>query len=196
MGYCWGDNWYGSLGDGNGGSPSDGDSLVPVPVSGAIDWASIAVGGEFFSCGIDLQGVPYCWGKNGIGHSNLGIDVAPDTCVVSNDCALNPGIVPTSYRFVQITAGYSHVCGLTAAGQAVCWSSGTFGALGTGDRVSRSTPTPVFGNIEFVQIDAGTWHTCGISADGAAYCWGDNAWGKLGTGNTNTYLVPTRVLDP
>ena len=56
VGYCWGENFNGMLGDG-----STGTSPVPLPVAGGLNWAAISAG-RFHSCGVTTAGAAYCWG--------------------------------------------------------------------------------------------------------------------------------------
>lgn len=62
VGYCWGDNFLGTLGDG-----SENTSAAPVPVAGGLSWATISAG-RFHTCGVTTTGAAYCWGAgNAIG---------------------------------------------------------------------------------------------------------------------------------
>jgi len=87
-----------------------------------------------------------------------------------------------------------------------CWGWNFTGQLGSGDTVSRTSPTPVTGGLTFTAISAGGFHTCGLTLDGAAYCWGSNSgyytgyygsrsvYGWLGTGDTLARAMPTPVI--
>ena len=70
---CWGDNIRGQAGI------DDDGALVPVTVETPDDVAfSSVVAGNQFSCGIDVDGVAYCWGTGSDGRlgsgSSEGID--------------------------------------------------------------------------------------------------------------------------
>ena len=54
--YCWGANRAGEVGD---GTMERRD--LPVPVSGSNRFTSISMG-NFNACGMDLEGVVFCWG--------------------------------------------------------------------------------------------------------------------------------------
>jgi alpha-tubulin suppressor-like RCC1 family protein len=64
--FCWGGNQYGQLG--NGGTAK---SPSPVPVSGALTFATIS-SGLTQTCGVTTDGAIYCWGSNESGE--LGIE--------------------------------------------------------------------------------------------------------------------------
>jgi alpha-tubulin suppressor-like RCC1 family protein len=67
VGYCWGDNELGQLGDG-----TVTDRLIPAAVAGSHVWRGI-VPGALHSCGV-LQGsnAGYCWGVNDDGQLGDG----------------------------------------------------------------------------------------------------------------------------
>ncbi len=97
-------------------------------------------------------------------------------------------------RFVAVSAGLSHTCGVTTSAAAYCWGRSDFGAIGDGG-VTHScnqnapcveSPTAVAGGLSFTQIASGYWHNCGLVAGGTTYCWGDNSSGQLGSSGTET----------
>lgn len=94
---------------------------------------------------------------------------------------------------VQVSAGQSHTCGITAAGQAWCWGMADNGQLGTGDDAIRLVPTPVAGNLVFRRISAGGLYTCGVTTDNRIWCWGANFNGGLGTGDEQRRYLPVQV---
>src|SRR5256885_3576942 len=64
--YCWGDNFFGQLGDGTGVARA-----TPVPVAGALRFAAVSAG-SFHTCGITTSGAAYCWGDNSSGQLGDG----------------------------------------------------------------------------------------------------------------------------
>jgi alpha-tubulin suppressor-like RCC1 family protein len=91
-----------------------------------------------------------------------------------------------SQRFVQISTGDYHTCGLTSSGAAYCWGANSNGQLGDGTTTDSSAngPQRVLGGLRLASISAGFEFTCGLTSRGAAYCWGDNDYGQLGDGTT------------
>lgn len=144
---------------------ADGSTIAaPMPLS-------VISAGQNFTCGVTGAGGTYCWGSNWNGE--LGIGAARQyTATVS------PVSVAGGTRFVDIVAGGSHACGLTADGTPYCW--GNYGPVGAGvigySRV-RVTDSPAL-----ARIATRTDHTCGLTASGAAYCWGLDSDGELGSG--------------
>lgn len=126
------------------------------------------------------------------GHS--GSPCGADGCDESGD------VCGAGMRFVSVTPGWLHSCGLTADGTAYCWGLDSQGQLGNGPLLtdSQDTPSPVdtstmTGNKAFIHLAAGESHTCGIAADGAAYCWGAGSYGRLGNGSSSNEESPSPV---
>ncbi len=83
-------------------------------------------------------------------------------------------------RFLAVSAGGLHTCGITTDQEAYCWGFNSLGQLGDGSMVDHLTPVRVLGDYRFSQISAGAGYTCGITTANLAYCWGDNAMMELG----------------
>lgn len=62
--YCWGDNFYGELGNGTSGTSSFSQGLSAV--SGGHSFTQIEAGQDF-SCGVTTTNELYCWGRNSYG---------------------------------------------------------------------------------------------------------------------------------
>ena len=95
--------------------------------------------------------------------------------------------------FKQVSAGYSHTCGVTTSGAAYCWGDGFNGKLGNGSTTGTSSPVAVAGGLTFTAVSAGSEYTCGLTTGGAAYCWGSNSIGQLGDGSTRNASTPVAV---
>ena len=65
--HCWGNNFYGQVGDGTGSDLR----LVPTVVAGGLTFASVSVS-WFHTCGLTTGGVGYCWGSNEFGQLGDG----------------------------------------------------------------------------------------------------------------------------
>ena len=133
---CWGDNWYGQLGD-----ETNNDSLVPVKVQGAVadlNYPAIEVdtGGDR-SCAILLdksfgRTIVYCWGDAYLGNGTSSSSNTPVYVSLGDDT-------------VHISVGYSHTCAVTSDYQVKCWGQNYYGQLGDGTNVDRRLPVSVVG---------------------------------------------------
>lgn len=99
----------------------------------------------------------------------------------------------TALSFYQVSAGYSHSCGVTSDNRAYCWGFNDRGQLGDGTHTSRLTPIPIGGTLRFRQIATGNEHTCAVTTDFRAYCWGEGVDGELGDGTATDRSTPVPV---
>jgi alpha-tubulin suppressor-like RCC1 family protein len=179
--YCWGLNGAGQLGS----VTPDGNpySFTPVPVSGGLAFAQLAIGTySQHSCGLTSDGHAYCWGDNSSGALGDG--------TTNNSWA--PVAVTGGLTFTALTGG-DHTCGLTAGGAVYCWGNNAYGELGIGTTTNSSVPVAVTGGLTFTQIASGESHTCGVTSDGKTYCWGANDYGQLGDGTSTYHYSPFPV---
>lgn len=130
--WCWGLGSDGQLGYGEGLN----NDFVPVLVAGGHRFRQLAAGYHRV-CGLDVDGLAWCWGSNFNGA--LG-----DTGRVSSPV---PVRVRGDRRYVAIASGDSHACAIDRDGQAWCWGQNRIGsgggALGDGTLEDRSFPVAV-----------------------------------------------------
>jgi alpha-tubulin suppressor-like RCC1 family protein len=178
--WCWGDNFYGQLGDGTKISRS-----LPVPVTGGLKFAHVAAGGTF-TCGITVAGAVWCWGKNDLGQ--LGDGTLTNSKVPVHVSALR---IPA----MQIAAGADRsACALLSDGSVKCWGSNLHGQLGDGTTTNRTTPVQVAGLTSGVTaVTEGGGQTCALLPGGAPVCWGENLYGEVGDGTNIDRLAPVPV---
>jgi alpha-tubulin suppressor-like RCC1 family protein len=178
--YCWGLNQFGELGSTTSQpcsfNPNTTCAVTPQLVTGGVKFKQV-IAGAFHTCGIDTNGVAYCWGDNS--NSQLGVG----STTIQSSAAPLP--VAGSFRFTALTAGLFHTCGLDASGAAFCWGNNADGQVGDGLPQHFSADFPhsphrVLGGIAFSSIAAGGGHTCALTFQGVAYCWGSNFVGQLG----------------
>jgi alpha-tubulin suppressor-like RCC1 family protein len=157
--FCWGYNDYGQLGDGTIDKTS---KLVRLLGGAASAWVSVDAG-ERHTCALDSAGQTWCWGRSHPSpfwpcmcheYFNLlltGSRLLNESAIFFLHCSgwnlhgqLGDGTVKDRQRpvrvsgrktFVLLSAGYSHTCGLNAAGTAFCWGKNDWGQAGDGDRV-------------------------------------------------------------
>lgn len=172
--YCWGDNRDYAL----------ADTMVRIrarPGVAPVKKVRQLALGTNVTCITDESDRPLCWGTDR--HGERGDDL------LGSGPVAEPRFVGGDHRFVRLTVGRQHACGLTAAGEAWCWGDG--GALGDGTLSDRGSPVAVLGNRRFREIAAGESITCGLKDDNSAWCWGIASDGQLGQGSPprpNTFL--------
>jgi alpha-tubulin suppressor-like RCC1 family protein len=138
--YCWGDNGFGELGNGD---VTRVNQYAPVEVVAAtggsvLSFSSIS-GGFYHTCALTLSGTAYCWGSNvsgvlGNGGTASATEFAPVAVGTPNG--------GSTLRFSSISTSKSHSCGLTSNGQEYCWGSNANGELGNGDNSGASQFAP------------------------------------------------------
>jgi alpha-tubulin suppressor-like RCC1 family protein len=106
-------------------------------------------------------------------------------------------------RFVQVTIGTQHTCGLTDQQAVYCWGRTDYGGTGFGPWTTPcypaypsipciDQPQEVTGGLAFVAVTSGDWYVCGLTSGGSAYCWGSDLGGVLG----GAASVPCAALSP
>ncbi len=151
-----------------------------------------------------LAGRPVAWSTSNSSLASVSatgvvtaISLGSATITATVEGRSGTALFTTLRSFVSMhPAGYSHSCGLTAAGEAWCWGWNSFGSLGTGSATDSPFPVAVAGGHTFTQLTASGWegHTCGLIAGGQAFCWGSARFGQLGDGTGNGIQGTDRFL--
>src|SRR5262249_15128035 len=130
--YCWGNDFFGALGDGSSAT-EDGVTrrVAPVEVTGGLTFKSLSAGHGTI-CGVASSGAGYCWGANGgaVGDGTL-------------DSRSRPTPVAGGLTFQSIAVGTGQTCGVTTDSTLYCWGSNSSGELGDGTTTPHLTPVPV-----------------------------------------------------
>jgi len=162
---------------------------TPVRVdgnAGATDWVAVSTGFTH-ACGVRSGGALHCWGRNDSGEFGNGTER-------SSFETATPGRVAGTTRWLSVSGGNGHSCGVRADHTLWCWGNNYAGVLGVGGNVPLAmAPVRVGAATNWAQVFAGFEHTCGVRTSGALYCWGDNTAGQLGNGTTTDRSTPTRV---
>jgi alpha-tubulin suppressor-like RCC1 family protein len=144
--YCWGNNAFGQLGTGTGGTAASRDSIAQPVSQGGVAYVRLYAG-EYHTCAIASTGDAYCWGRND--YAQLGNGTR------SNQSA--PVLVQGGLKFRSLSIGELFTCGIVAPlgtpgvqssqpGVMYCWGDNVFGQLGQGTAVNNApslTPTKV-----------------------------------------------------
>lgn len=174
--YCWGDNTYGQLGNGN-----TNDVLDPVQVGGLLTGKAVTsiAAGETHTCAV-ADSTAYCWGRNArgqLGNNSTSTSTVP------------VAVQGMSGRSIKsITAGDQFSCALADL-DAYCWGDNTYGQIGrsaapnVGGQQLTAIAVNAASTAAFSQISAGKDFTCAV-IDGYTHCWGNNATGQLGRSST------------
>ena len=169
--YCWGSG--------------TADRPAPTLVAGGHLFRHVDAG-LGFACGLSYSdNMVYCWGSNGRGQLGDGTLTQ----------RLSPVLVVGGLRFLQVSAGGSHACGVTTTSSVYCWGDNRYGQLGDSTtQLRRTRPVKVAGGHLFRQVDAGGYHTCAVTTGYRVFCWGEGQSGQLGNGKTFRSRWPRAVL--
>lgn len=119
-----------------------------------VPWTTVAAG-VTASCGIHTNGCVECWG-NDFEHVTTDLESGdanpPDVRLSTID--MSPYYDEDDYQFET-----GHACGLTPAGEVVCWGNNVHGEA-----------TPPAG--EFSKVTTGGYHSCALDLTGRIVCWG------------------------
>lgn len=172
---CWGENYYGQLGD---GSTTNRNKPTDVRVGpGATEVSA----GTYTTCAV-ISGAAWCWGAGS--NDQLGVPNTPEVGQPRIVTGMSSGVT-------SISIGGAMACAVVD-GAAKCWGSGY---LGHGSYTQTHEPVQVQGldsGVQSVAVgDNGT--ACAIDFDSHVQCWGSGNNGQIGNGTNNTQATPAQV---
>lgn len=141
--------------------------------------------GTYHACAVRSDKTLWCWGLNTSGQAGTGTGDA---------IFLKPAQAGGASDWKVVNAGAAFTCALSEIGHISCFGSNASGQLGDGSTTTRTTPTPLTGDItDWQNLSVGSAHACALRKDGSAYCWGSNTRGQIGDNTTNNATAPTMV---
>jgi alpha-tubulin suppressor-like RCC1 family protein len=194
---CWGNNYFGQLGQGNQFNRGDdlyetGNFLSAIALGNGRTATSITAGYSH-TCALLDNGTIKCWGRNDFGQLGLG---DPDDRG-DNAGEMGNNLPSVSFGWVlsppaTVAAGGNHTCALLGTNLR-CWGLNSAGQLGLGDSITRGDHSNEMGNSlpivdvddthDPVQISGGFEFTCARLGNNRVKCWGNNMYGQLGLGD-------------
>jgi len=200
-GYCyaWGDNTYGTLGDGTTTNKSS-----PVSVLGGHKFIKIAADSTH-ALALDINGVVWAWGaningqlgNNSINHSSSPISINQgqikfvDIDVGSRTVNTNI-IIPTVNKLSG--SDYGSASFLDQSSYAWGWGSNAYGQIGNNTTSDNSFPVSIVGGKRFSFFRIGDLASVALDLAGYAWAWGYNFVGALGDNTLNYRSSPVSVV--
>lgn len=124
---CWGRDTSGQLGN----DVALSDKPTPVDVLGLTSGVSSVSAGYSFTCAVTTTGGLKCWGSTSFGALGIGSATGNRTTPV-DVTALASGVT-------SVSAGSSHTCAVTTAGDLKCWGWDAYGQLGNDTALSNAS---------------------------------------------------------
>jgi alpha-tubulin suppressor-like RCC1 family protein len=149
-------------------------SVTTTLTSRGIRFASFSLNGNA-TCGLSVEGYPYCWGGNSIGQ------LTPVTGVPAGQDVGSPHALSADLDLTSLSLDNIGGCGLRTDGIGICWGDDQEGQNGDGHTSDQFEPVSrVAGDLSFVEIQRGNLTTCGTTKTGESYCWGRSVAGEVG----------------
>lgn len=94
----------------------------------------------------------------------------------------------------KYSSGGAHTVLINTDGDTYAFGNNTHGQLGTGDYITKYSPTKNNLNVKIKGVNCGNRHTIFIDHDGKAYSTGFNRFGQLGLGDILNRNIPTEIV--
>ena len=169
---CWGYNNFGNCGVGH--TTLSIPSSAAVQVSGITSAVTVAAS-NIHSCAVLSTQTVTCWGRGAsgqLGYGNTANRLTPNGVVAVNGPVQQVSVAKSGGAFT---------CALLVRGTVQCWGDNSYGQLGLGDTLQRSSPGPELSfDINVTSVSLGGTHACVLLLNGSVSCWGSGSEGQLG----------------
>lgn len=195
--WCWGDNYWGTLGDGTETHRNRAVRTIKSTRSLLTGMSHVSSGGDF-TCATSTTGALWCWGNNLLGQLSTGNLASSYKGAVQGNWSNRTRI--SGIR--ELDVGNAHGCAIYN-GLAICWGYNRDGQLGIDSNTLTTYPVAagredamgVFRRLSSItDVSTGAWHTCAVVARTQVWCWGRNGNGQLSDGTTTYRSVAVRVV--
>lgn len=155
--------------------------LSPIQVAGS--WSMVSIG-SYTTMAIKTDGSMWGWGTNAQGQIGTGVRTVTEYAPVAT---------MGNKSWIMVSVGADHTVALDSNYKLFTMGNNSYGQLGLGDGVTRSSPTQV-GTSSWIAVAATGSTTFGIKPNGTLWSWGDNSQGTLGQNISTSYTVsPVQV---
>jgi alpha-tubulin suppressor-like RCC1 family protein len=178
--WSWGDNLYGELGDGAGGT--NGSNPTPRQVGSLTNIVNVSAG-YVHGLAVQNDGSLWAWGTNWYGALGDG----------TTQTRYSPVLITSISDVVSVSGGAFHSLAVKSDGTVWSWGYNADGELGNGTTTTALAPVQVSGLYNVVAVSAGGNCSVALKSDGTVWAWGSNNRGQLGDGTTTDRLPPTQV---
>ncbi len=149
--------------------------------------------GQAHSLAVCADGTVAAWGSNVNGQLGNG-----GTTSALRPAAVTMTGVLSGKKVVSVAAGGQHSLALCSDGTLVAWGDGSYGQLGDGGVLDRTSPvrvnwTGAMASKRAIAISAGENHSAALCSDGTVVCWGRNTNGELGNASNTQSNIPVAV---
>lgn len=181
--WLWGYNGFGGLGD----NTSTARSSPVQTVAAGTDWKLVSAG-SYSTAAIKTDGTLWTWGYNAFGA--IGDNTTTDRYSPVQTIAGG-----NTWRQVSCGKYFASTAAIKTDGTLWTWGYGGYGALGTNDTSTRSSPVQtIAAGTNWKFVDAGAYYMAAIKTDGTLWLWGRNNYGQLGDGTTTNNPSPVQTV--
>ena len=173
--WTWGYNYYGQLGDG-----TTTNKYAPISIETGTTYLEIVAAKDgYHSAALRSDGTLMAWGYNYDGELGDGTTTGRTAPVAIG--GPSNWVAGAAGQYYSLALNTSVVAGGTFL---YATGSNSYGQLGDGTTVGRTTLTQIGTANQWAALAAGNNHSVALQNDGSLWTWGYNGNGQLGDGTT------------